>query len=196
MKGLRGYLKVCLPSTVIACSEWWIYEVLTILAGLISVEAQAVQTIAASCQAILFEIPLGYQESTCAIIGNCIGANNVRLAHRFFRLTLWTTLATVLTLMFPLLFCRESIAKIYSTEPEMQQLTEHVLVLVTFIFFFDCMQGFLQGPIRAIGLQGRASCYTIVLFYLVGLPVACLLGFKFELGVMGLQAGVGLALML
>ena len=78
----------------------------------------------------------------------------------------------------------------------MQQLTQQVLVLVTFIFFFDCMQGFLQGPIRAIGLQGRASCYTIVLFYLVGLPVACLLGFKFEMGVMGLQAGVGLALML
>ena len=65
-------------------------------------------------------------------------------------------------------------------------MASQVLTLVTFIFFFDCMQGFLQGPIRAIGLQGRASCYTIVLFYLLGLPLAIVLGFKLDLGVMGL----------
>ena len=37
--GWKDYLKICLPSTLIMCSEWWIFEILTILAGLISVEA-------------------------------------------------------------------------------------------------------------------------------------------------------------
>jgi len=99
------------------CSEWWIFEILTIIAGLISVEAQAVQTIAASGSAILFEIPLGYQEATCSIIGNCIGAGNVKLAGRFFKLTTWVTMATTATLMLVLICCRDAIARFYSSDP-------------------------------------------------------------------------------
>jgi len=33
-------------------------------------------------------------------------------------------------------------------------------------------------------------------YYLVGLPLACFLGFKLDMGVMGLQAGAGLAIVL
>jgi multidrug resistance protein, MATE family len=76
-KGWYEYLSIALPSTVIICSEWWAFEILTIISGLISIEAQAVQTIVTSGCAILFEIPLGYQEAACALIGNCIGAGNV-----------------------------------------------------------------------------------------------------------------------
>ena len=41
-RGWGEYLKVAIPSAVILCSEWWAFEILTIIAGLISVEAQAV----------------------------------------------------------------------------------------------------------------------------------------------------------
>lgn len=59
-RGWSEYLKVSLPSTVMICAEWWAFEVLTIVSGMISVEAQAVQTIVTSGCAILFEIPLGF----------------------------------------------------------------------------------------------------------------------------------------
>ena len=59
-KGWKEYLKVSLPSTLIMCSEWGAFELLTVVSGLISIEAQAVQTIVTSGCAILFEIPLGY----------------------------------------------------------------------------------------------------------------------------------------
>ena len=93
--------------------------------------------------AILFEIPLGYQEATCAVIGNCIGARNVPLARRFMRLTTWITLGTVLSLQLAIFLSKDAIAKFYSTDPEVQALTSTVLILVSFIFFFDGMQGFL-----------------------------------------------------
>ena len=41
-RGWGEYLKVAVPTAIILCSEWWAFEVLTIVAGLISVEAQAV----------------------------------------------------------------------------------------------------------------------------------------------------------
>ena len=96
--GWSEYLRVSLPSTLIICSEWWAFELLTVISGLISIEAQAVQTLVTSGCAILFEIPLGYQEATCAIIGNCIGANNVPLAKKYMRLTTMVTITTIVCL--------------------------------------------------------------------------------------------------
>jgi hypothetical protein len=39
--GLNEYLKIGIPQTVMACSEWWAYEVQTIMTGYLGVKAQA-----------------------------------------------------------------------------------------------------------------------------------------------------------
>lgn len=36
-KGWGQYLKVSLPTTVMICSEWWAFEILTIIAGTLGV---------------------------------------------------------------------------------------------------------------------------------------------------------------
>lgn len=99
---------------------------------------------------------------------------------------MYVTLATTFALMLVIMCCRDAISRFYSTDTIIQELTSQVLILVTFIFFFDSMQAYLQGPIRAVGLQGKASLYTIVAFYAIGLPLAWYLGIKREMGVMGL----------
>ena len=43
-------------------------------------------TLVSSLGGTLITIPLGIQEATSGIIGNCIGSNNVPLAKRFFSL--------------------------------------------------------------------------------------------------------------
>lgn len=120
LRGWGEYLKVAIPSAVILCSEWWAFEVLTIVAGLISVEAQAVQTTVTSVSALMSEIPLSYQEATAAIIGNCIGANNVPLAIRFYKLSSWITVITVVVLQLVILFGRYAIATYYLAQEESQ----------------------------------------------------------------------------
>ncbi len=39
--GLSEYLKIGIPQTIMACSEWWAYELQTILTGYLGVKAQA-----------------------------------------------------------------------------------------------------------------------------------------------------------
>lgn len=45
-----------------------------------------------------------------------------------------------------------------------------------------------------MGLQKRASYISIASFYLLGIPIGCVLGLKFNLGVLGLEAGFGVAI--
>ena len=72
----------------------------------------------------MFEIPLSYQEATAAIIGNCIGANNVPLAIRFYKLSSWITVITVVILQLVILFGRNVIATYYLASEEAQQMAE------------------------------------------------------------------------
>jgi len=44
----------------------------------------------------------------------------------------------------------------------------------------------MQGVIRALDVQKKASYIALAAFYLVSIPLACLLVFHFEMGVKGL----------
>ena len=101
-RGWCEYLKVSLPSTAMLCSEWWAFEVLVFLGGVLGVMELASLTICLNIHALLFRVPLGITEASGALLGNSIGAGNVPLAQRFFRLILkiaFTSMLLVSTLV-------------------------------------------------------------------------------------------------
>ena len=86
LTGWGEYLKISLPSTIMICAEFWAFEILVVMAGIIGVTEQSAQTLVYSLATTVLMFPLGIQEATSGIIGNCIGSNNVPLAKRFFSL--------------------------------------------------------------------------------------------------------------
>ena len=40
-KGWEEYLRLSIPATLMLCAEWWAFEILTILSGIIGVNEQA-----------------------------------------------------------------------------------------------------------------------------------------------------------
>ncbi|KAH1218418.1 Protein DETOXIFICATION 19 [Glycine max] len=54
----------------------------------------------------------------------------------------------------------------------------------------DSVQGVLSGVIRGCGWQHLAAYVNLATFYLIGLPISGLLGFKFNLQVKGLWIGL------
>ena len=88
---------------------------------------------------------------------------------------------------------REAIMSVYTNDPTVQAICIQVFLLIAVNFLFDGIQGYLQGPIRAMGLQKRASYFAIACYYIVGIPLAWFLAMKRDLGVLGLNAGFSLA---
>ena len=78
-------------------------------------------------------------------------------------------------------------------DEEVREMTSNVLLILSVIFFFDGMHGFMNGPIRALGLQKIASYVAISSYWLIGLPAAGIFAFGADLGVSGLQIGAGCA---
>lgn len=70
IEGVIEYFYLGIPSALMICIEWWAYEVITILAGYISVEAQATQVVLTNIGALIWMISLGLQQAACCYIGH------------------------------------------------------------------------------------------------------------------------------
>ena len=71
-------------------------------------------------------------------------------------------------------------------------MSEKLIMITALIHLFDGAQGYLQGPIRALGLQKRASYFAICSYWLLAIPVALILSFWLEIGIVGLSFGITL----
>ena len=58
----------------------------------------------------------------------------------------------------------------------------------------DCLQMVGQGLINGIGKQAVAAILTFFGFWIMGIPVACILVFRFDAGLPGLWVGPVLSL--
>ena len=117
-RGWCEYLKISLPSTVMFCAEMWAFGIFTVLAGTLGVTELACNTIIYSISSFSFEVAVGIQLTSCALIGNCIGVGNVPLAKRFFTMISKVMVLVILIVASLIFFLRNQISAAYTRKPE------------------------------------------------------------------------------
>ena len=97
-------------------------------------------------------VPLGMQEAACAIIGNEIGAGNVSLAKKYYKVVSTIAGTALLVISLACFFGRQGITDLFTNVPAVNALTVTVMPILAVQYLFDGLQGYCQGPIRALGL--------------------------------------------
>ena len=82
------YLSLGIPDLVIYCSSLWAYEIMILMSGLISVNAQAAYVLLVNIDTQIYMVSHGFQEATCVVIGNAIGGSNPALARKYFKMAI------------------------------------------------------------------------------------------------------------
>lgn len=98
-KRLMIYLELGLPAALMLCFEWWLFEILAILAGLMSVEALAAEVIIVTIVSFMFMIPLGCSFAASAFTGFFCASGKIKEAKKYTRITvLFGEIITLLVL--------------------------------------------------------------------------------------------------
>jgi MATE family multidrug resistance protein len=177
--GWPQYLKLALPSILMMCPEWWAFEVLTILSGLVGVNEQAVMVIAMNIVTILEMPALGFSEAAATVVGNSMGENDPALAKRYLRVSSFVSLPVIYFFASMTFLFRPQIASLYFEDgSELQIMLADVLKIVCLESVFDHSQVFLQGPIRAISMQFPASIISIICNVVISLSLGIFFTFK------------------
>lgn len=78
--GFKSFVSLSTSGLFLSCLEWWVIEALSILSGLISVQAQAASVIINTLATTVYYIILGFSFALSAMIGSELGRGNVKSA--------------------------------------------------------------------------------------------------------------------
>jgi MATE family multidrug resistance protein len=184
--------KLALPSAAMVCLEYWAFELLVLLAGLMK-NAEITTSLIAMCvntEAIAYMFTYGLSAAASTRVSNELGAGNAGTAKRAMAVTLKLSVLLALVIVLALVFGHSTWVSLFSDSPVIITKFASMTPFLTISIIFDSVQGVLSGVARGCGWQNWAVCINLAMFYLIGMPIAIVLGFKFNLNAKGLWIGL------
>lgn len=190
--GVREFFSFAVPSAVMICLQWWSFEFLTMLSGLLP-NPKLETSVLSVCLAVLttlYAIPDGLGAAVSTRVSNELGAGNPRAARCAVRVAMLITVSGVAVISTVLFITRHSFGYIFSNEEEVVHYVESMAPLLCLSVILDNLQGVLSGVARGCGWQDIGAYINLGAYYVCGIPVAATLGFYAHLRGKGLWIGI------
>ncbi|URD91265.1 Zinc finger, C3HC4 type (RING finger) [Musa troglodytarum] len=188
----RPLLNLAVPSCVSVCLEWWWYEIMIILCGLLLNPQATVASMGILIQttSLIYIFPSSLSFGVSTRVGNELGANRPDRARR--AATVGLSCSFVLGL---LAFCfsvsvRHAWATMFTADSAILGLTSSVLPILGLCEFGNCPQTTGCGVLRGSARPRVGANVNLGSFYAVGMPVAVGLAFFTGLDFKGLWLGL------
>jgi len=120
----------------------------------------------------------------------------VAQAQRFAIVCILFTLGMTVVICSLFIVFDYQVATLFSKEPVVVGYVMDTLPILCVYLFFDAIHGVQSGNVRALGRQFTASIVLLACYYVAGLPIALILGFKAHMGVKGFWLGFLIALII
>nr|XP_057925641.1 multidrug and toxin extrusion protein 1-like isoform X2 [Doryrhamphus excisus] len=184
------FVKLAVPSMLMLCLEWWMFEVGGVLAGLISEAELGAQAIAYQLTAIAYMFPLGFSAAASVRVGNALGAGNIEQAWLSCKVPIICAFITACFIGATFSLCRKVVGYIFTTEQDILKRVADVLVVFGFMHIADAVAGVSGGVIRGAGKQKIGAACNLVGYYFIGFPIGASLMFAAGMGIVGLWTGL------
>ncbi|KAG0488877.1 hypothetical protein HPP92_007519 [Vanilla planifolia] len=184
--------RLAAPSCVSVCLEWWWYELMILLCGLLPQPKPAVASMGVLIQttALLYVFPssLGFGVSTR--VGNELGAQRPARARLSAAVAVAVSGGLALAALTFATGMRYRWGKMFTDDGEILSLTAAALPIVGLCELGNCPQTVGCGVLRGSARPAHAAQVNMGAFYFVGMPVAVGLGFGLGFGFCGLWMGL------
>ncbi|CAN1811084.1 Protein DETOXIFICATION 40 [Linum perenne] len=189
---LGVFVKLSAASAVMLCLEIWYYQILVLVAGLLK-NAEIALASLAICTTIsgwVFMVSVGFNAAVSVRVSNEIGAGHPRSAS----FAVWAStitsflIATVLAVITMSL--RHVISYAFTGGITVATAVSELCPFLAVSILLNGVQPVLSGVAVGCGWQAFVAYVNVGCYYVIGLPLGCLMGFKFDMGVKGLWSGM------
>ncbi|XP_074589119.1 protein DETOXIFICATION 52-like [Curcuma longa] len=192
LAGWGPLARLAAPSCVSVCLEWWWYELMILLCGLLPDPRPAVAAMGVLIQttALVYVFPSSLGFGVSARVGNELGANRPSRARVSAAVSVLFAAVMGLAAMCFAAGVRERWGRMFTDDADILRLTAAALPVVGLCELGNCPQTVGCGVLRGSARPSRAAHINLGAFYLVGMPIAVGLGFWLRLGFVGLWTGL------
>ncbi|XP_022922685.1 protein DETOXIFICATION 19-like [Cucurbita moschata] len=185
-------LELAIPSAAMVCLEYWAFEILVFLAGVMP-DSEITTSLIAMCdntECIAFTITYGLSAATSTRVANELGAGNSSKAKRAMFVSLELSLLLTLVVLLALGFGHSIWSSFFSNSPKIEKEFASMVPFLLVSILLDSVQGVVSGAARGCGWQHLATYISLPTFYVVGLTTSAVLGFHSKLYAKGLWIGL------
>jgi len=180
--GWTDFLKIGIPSGMMYAFESISYLIVGIFSGSFDHASLAVHQIYSNLLSLCFTIPVAIGIAACALVGNSLGANKVRLAKLYAKYVVIGNQIIVTSFIILVgIFCHQ-IARLYSNDPSVEKVFVSSLFIVFLEFLTDSLQGILCRIIVAMARQRFAAAVNLFAYFAYLVPIAYILVFWLNWG--------------
>uniref|UniRef100_A0A3Q1BVB2 Multidrug and toxin extrusion protein n=1 Tax=Amphiprion ocellaris TaxID=80972 RepID=A0A3Q1BVB2_AMPOC len=175
-----SFIKLAVPSMLMICLSWWIFEIGGFLAGVISEVELGAQSIAYQLCITAYMCPLGFSVAASVRVGNALGAGDTQQARLSCQVAIICAFTVACVVGLSIGVTRNVIGYIFTSE----QIHE------VFSTYFHLQSGVASGVLRGAGKQLVGALFNLVGFYFIGFPIGVSLMFAANMGIVGLWRGL------
>ncbi|KAK0575200.1 hypothetical protein LWI29_035388 [Acer saccharum] len=189
---LESFFRLAIPSAFMICLEWWSFEFLTLLSGLLpnpKLET-SVLSVCLSTLTTLYTIPEGLGAAASTRVSNELGARNHRAAQTAVRSVMLITVLETILVSSVLFASRHVFGYVFSNEKEVVDYVTAMAPFLCLCIVLNGLQAVLSGIARGCGWQDMGAYVNLLAYYVFGIPVAAILGFWLHMRGQGLWIGI------
>ncbi|KAF3616144.1 putative membrane-bound O-acyltransferase domain-containing protein 2-like [Capsicum annuum] len=191
-KGWKSLLDLAIPSCVSVCLEWWWYEIMILLCGLLVNPKSTVASMGILIQttSLIYIFPSSLSFGVSTRVGNELGANRPDIARLVAVVGLTCSFVLGLVALVFAILVRDVWASMFTQDEEIIALTSLILPIIGLCELGNCPQTTGCGVLRGTARPKLGANINLGCFYLVGMPVAVYLGFFCGYDFTGLWIGL------
>ncbi|XP_027351746.1 protein DETOXIFICATION 3-like [Abrus precatorius] len=192
LRNSKEFFFLAIPSALMVCLEWWSFELLVIVAGLLpnpQIETSVLSICLNICNLHYFA-PYGIGAAVSTRVSNELGAGKPQAAQEAVRAVIVLAFADAIVFASVLFCIRHVLGYAFSNEVEVIHSVAKIVPLLCVSVSVDSFLGVLCGIVRGSGWQKIGAITNLVAYYAVGIPVAFLFGFGLRFNDKGLWIGI------
>ncbi|XP_059453795.1 protein DETOXIFICATION 35 [Corylus avellana] len=187
-----AFVRLSLASAVMLCLEIWYMMSIIILTGhldnaIIAVDSLSICMNFNGWEAMLF---IGINAAISVRVSNELGLGHPRAAKYSVYVTVFQSLLLGIFFMVVILITKDYFAIIFTSSVELRQAVSKLAFLLGVTMVLNSVQPVISGVAIGGGWQALVAYINLGSYYIFGLPLGYLLGYKANLGVAGLWGGM------
>ncbi|KAJ6706835.1 MULTIDRUG RESISTANCE PROTEIN [Salix viminalis] len=190
--GLWSFFKLSAASAVMLCLETWYFQILVLIAGLLKNAEVALDALSV-CMTLsgwVFMISVGFNAAASVRVSNELGAGHPKSAS--FSVLVVTSCSFIISVVAAIvvMIVRDSISYIFTEGEVVAEAVSDLSPFLAATLVLNGIQPVLSGVAVGCGWQAFVAYVNVGCYYLVGVPLGVLLGFKSDLGAKGIWSGM------
>ncbi|KAF7119555.1 hypothetical protein RHSIM_Rhsim13G0195900 [Rhododendron simsii] len=178
--------------------EIWYVQGLVLVSGLLPNPTIALDSLSISLNYWTWDIEfmLGLSAAVSVRVSNELGAGHPMVAKFSVIVANMTTILISAFLCAIVLVFRVGLSQLFTSDEEVIAAVSNLTPLLAISVFLNGVQPILSGVAIGSGWQGVVAYVNLTTYYIIGLPIGCVLGFKTSLGAAGIWWGMILGVVL